>query len=219
MWISKKNVCDLCKLHTTLVFHGCKASSFSSSVLASDYVADQCLGKEDGEEYEEGLWSSFPVLTWELRTVLVMVAPFPCGLNSRSENIVSSGFGGPHVGSGWPCSHTASDTLHLIFCLCWGIFHLPRRDLPPHQGRTLTFKSRGWQSAAAIETSQLPALPKLVRNPDDRGLFWKQLALEDFKAFEVPDKHDFFLHQGKISQKIEAKAHVINTQKAKQVNA
>lgn len=50
------------------------------------------------------------------------------------------------------------------------------------------------------------------------GLIIGVTTLEDFSDFEVPHKHDFsFIEQNKSEDM--SKAHVINTQKAKQVNA
>lgn len=81
-----------------------------------------------------------------------------------------------HLGSGWPCPQMVSDIFRLTLLPLPSNLSPANKCLPPHQSWALGFKPRGWQSAAANETSQRSALQKLVNSPDDKGLVWKQQA-------------------------------------------
>ena len=137
--------------------------------LPSDCVANQCLGKEDGEEKtRRAFLFIFQALTWRLRKVLITVPYFPFEV---------------HIWRTMPS---------VVFCgLHWGsdIFQLrlppPLSNLSPAKKSStytpkqdLAFQTKGWQSAAASETSQWSALQKLVKNLGDTGLFWKQVPLD-----------------------------------------
>lgn len=146
--------------------------------LPSDCIADQCLGKEDGEEKMRRAFPFiFQALTWRLRKVLITVPYFPFEV---------------HVWRTMPSVVFLWSSLRVrvtLFSHNSDIFHLrvppPLSNLSPAKKsstytpkRDLAFQTKGWQLAAASETSQWSALQKLVKNLGDTGLFWKQVPLD-----------------------------------------
>lgn len=158
------------KLDVALVFHEWKASSFGFTHFSLSYCCLMTILKIAGwvrrivrRKWGEFFDSVFSAQTCRTRKVLVIVVLLPFGLKSRSL----VGFCGIHLGSGWPCSHMASDILHLTLRPVLSSFSPAKKSSAFIPSRTLSFKPRGWQLAAGIETGQLSALQKLVKNSDD----------------------------------------------------
>ena len=195
--------------------------------LPSDCVANQCLGKEDGEEKtRRAFLFIFQALTWRLRKVLITVPYFPFEVHIW-RTMPSVVFCGLHWGSGWPCSHTTLTYSSWDCRLHSVIFHLPRKALLTHQSRTSRFKPRDDSRQLLVRQANgllCRSLSRILVIQDCSGnkchWTWVDYRTHISGGFQwLWSSLWFFLHQGKISQKIRANAHVINTQKAKQVNA
>ena len=150
---------------------------WSILLLPSDCVANQCMGKEDGEG--------------KMRRAFLYFSGFNLKVEKSFGNCGLLAFWSPHLKnnafSGFLWSSVRVRV--TLFSHNSDIFHLrlppPLSNLSPAKKsatstpkQDLQFQTKGWQSAAASETSQWPALQKLVKNLGDTGLFWKQLPLD-----------------------------------------
>lgn len=171
--------------------------------------------------------SIFQALTWRLRKVLVIVA-LSFWFEVHIWRTVSLGFfvvftegQGDLVLTGF--RHIPFDTAVSIqqsFTCQASSASTPKQDLE-FQTEGMTIGSCYWDKPIVCfaEACQEPWWWRtvLVITGIEHGLIIGAASLEDFNDWSSPQAW-FFLHQGKVSQKIWTIAHVIKTQKAKQFN-
>lgn len=136
------------------------------------------------------------------------------------------GFYGGHLGCVQSCSQKTPGMFHLTWFLCLADLFLPRKALFSKLSRTSISKPSRWHLAAATMASSLWALHELT----GQALWWVRAGLETGIRMDDygPDhrcsvalkftKSMFFPSVEQAGLEEMNKMHVINTQRAKQVN-